>query len=122
MTTRSGVRLAPASPAGALRRVGIWAPEQAAPLVLTEDEIAVALAHSGCAPGPYGILVDDAARLTLAGVEDLGRGTVAVLAERWRDQHETEVFPPGSNSRYLRGAADLCRKVHRDPDATAAAA
>lgn len=124
MTTRSGVRLAPAAPAGGggVPRVGIWAPEQAAPIVLSEDEIALALAYSGCAPGPWGLLPDDAARLTLDGAHELGRGTLAVLAERWRVHHESDVFPPGSNARFLRGAAELCRKVHRDPDAAATAA
>ncbi|MFJ8912049.1 hypothetical protein [Amycolatopsis sp. NPDC102389] len=109
-TTSSGFRLAPAAPAGNVARVGLWGPGEPAPVVLTEPEITVALAHGSVKAESWGLLVDDAARGALAGLATLGRGQLADLARRWVDDGDSTVFPPGTVvKRYAKAAAGLCR-------------
>ncbi|WP_414943366.1 hypothetical protein [Amycolatopsis sp. cmx-11-32] len=119
MVTRSGVRLAPAhagaGPDGPVRRIGIWPADAPAPIVLSEDELALALAHGDDYVSRFGTLPDDAARRVLRGVHALGRGQLCRMVERWHVGNETDVFPPGFQSRCTRDAAELCRKVHLEP-------
>ncbi|RZQ64417.1 hypothetical protein [Amycolatopsis suaedae] len=125
LTTTSGVRLVPAparpGPDGQpVERVGIWADDdpvtRRGPVVLSTDEVAVALAHCGEAPSKWGYrLLDDTARKTLAGVAAVGRGELARLVERWRVGNELEIWPAGYQTKCLRQADELARKAHRGP-------
>ncbi|MEV0073553.1 hypothetical protein [Amycolatopsis sp. NPDC050768] len=119
-TTYDGYRLAPAAPGIAadgstVARVGIWAPGAPAPYVLTVDEIAVAIAHSGDTIGRYGTILDHAAEMTVEGVRRTGRGPLACMADRLRAGNELDVFPPGHvPARCLTAAAELCSAAHRN--------
>ncbi|HWD02755.1 MAG TPA: hypothetical protein VG674_09910 [Amycolatopsis sp.] len=119
-TTTSGVALAPAPPepgpdGTTMTRIGLWAADTGrGPVVLTADEIALALAHGGeTVPSRYRILVDEAARQTLAGVEKLGRAQLRTLATQWRCGDD-DVWPGRTQWAAERLAERLCHVAHRD--------
>ena len=119
-TTTSGVALAPAPPEPGpdgtlLARVGLWAADTGrGPVALAADEIALAIAHGGHVPGRYGLLVDEAARQALTGVEGVGRAQLRELAARHRGG-DGNVWPGGSRRAAERCAARLCKAAHREP-------
>ncbi|QYN23743.1 hypothetical protein [Amycolatopsis sp. DSM 110486] len=115
-----GHRLAPAEPATALdgtavERLGMWPADAPAPWVLTVDEVALAIAHSGEEIGRYGLLTNEAADATVRGVRICGRGQLACAAQRLREGNELDAFPADAHPYRCQVAAqELCRKAHRD--------
>ncbi|MFF0146430.1 hypothetical protein ATK36_3770 [Amycolatopsis sulphurea] len=122
VTHGAGHRLAPATPVTTtdgttVERMGLWPAGAPAPWVLTVDEIAIALAHSGGHLGRYGAtpIVAKATDLTVQGVRAAGRGPLACAAARLREGNELDVFPADAHPhRCLLAASDLCRKANRD--------
>jgi len=120
-TTTSGVALAPApadtAPDGtAVVRAGLWATDTGrGPVVLSADEIAVAIAYGGeTVPSQYRILVDEAARQALEGVAKLGRAQLRTLVTRWRCEGDAAVWPSSRTQHNAeRLAARLCTVAHK---------
>ncbi|MFB9690069.1 hypothetical protein [Amycolatopsis plumensis] len=117
-TTVSGVALAPAPPEPGpdgtpLKRVGLWAADtRHGPVVLSEHEIGLAIAHGGPVPGRYGLLVDEAARQTLAGLATLGRAQLRELAARHRDG-DGDVWPGATERQALKCAVRVAKAAGR---------
>jgi hypothetical protein len=85
-------------------------------MVLTVDEVALALAHAGDPLNRYTLLPDDAAEQAVRGVRNLGRGSLSVMADRLRDANEIEAWPAGwAPKRSMTDASELCRKINREP-------
>ncbi|WP_329054068.1 hypothetical protein OG738_13525 [Amycolatopsis sp. NBC_01488] len=117
-TTVSGVALAPAPPepgpdGAPLARVGLWAADTGrGPVVLAADEIGLAIAHGGPVPGRYGLLVDEAARQALAGLETVGRAQLRELAARHR-AGDGDVWPGATERQSLKCAARVAKAAAR---------
>ncbi|WP_328613270.1 hypothetical protein OHS18_30990 [Amycolatopsis sp. NBC_00355] len=118
-TTTSGVALAPAPPEPGpdgtpVTRVGLWAADTGrGPVALAADELGLAIAYGGPAPGEYGLLVDQSARQALAGIEALGRAKLRELAA-WHRIGDDTVWPPRTAHRCQKLAHAVCRAAHRD--------